>query len=307
MRGALGRASFAAATYPLPPRNGGGASGHGGILWKPAGGGDARTWADVMGFVNATECPFPIYVDDPTPGNLLIPLGTYDLHECWFERPRLPFQDVVTMQTGAVLRNLRRIVGSVVLQGNPTTAQCLVFDPPAPGFPSVIFAELSAQYQNMGTRPMIDCPPVGGGPAIVFVSIDDGGYKLGNPATSFIGITAPGAACICGVRDQATNIDPTFISGPVGSILAYQQAGGGVTFAQLGTLPLFGGTLLNAPVTTLGGSGPTSFRPTTVFGTPLIGTMYFDTDLAPPNGKPIWFVGNPPSATGWVDATGAPA
>jgi len=259
-----------------------------------------------MGFVNATECPFPIFIDDPTANALQIPVGTFELHECWFSQPRLGANDIniVKLADGAVLRNLSKIEGAMQLSGQPTTAPCLVNDPVGPGSPAIFSAFYAAQYTNIGTRPMIDA--VGPG-AAVFVIGFNSGYKVGNPATSMFGLSA-GAFLIAAVIDETANLDPTFVSGPAGTTLAYRQESGGVTFAQLGTPPLFAGTVINVATTTVGGSGPTAFRPTPAFGPVLIGTMYFDTSIAPPGvGRPIWFVDVPASPTGWVDATGAPA
>jgi hypothetical protein len=292
----------------------GNVSGHGGILWKPAGGGDARTWADVMKFVNATECPFPIWLEGngafPATDLVIPPAVTpYVLHECWFQAPLgSPTGNIVDVQDGAQLLNLGKISGGLGIFGSPTAAPCLLYTV-GPNNVYVLVAEDGAVFGNGGTRALVDVVNAGGNVTVVFASKSEGGFVgVGGPAPLFA--LAPGSNLLTILFGPAGSIATNYLTGDntttlnVGHVdgATWDYTGGpfspGVGFGHLG--PGFTGNIVNQAQTVVGGSGPSGFRPQ---GSPIIvGTSYYQTDatagLTPGS---IWWNG-----VAWVDSAGTP-
>jgi len=268
--------------------SGGGATS---ILWAPAGGGDAVTWAEVMGFVNAANAPITIYVSATGPAP--VPAGTYNMKYATFYSVPTIGNSVVDLADGAVLHNLGKIFGQMAVQGNQTGGPCLTFDIPSGGGPSTILLEFNGTLQNNGVGPMI---VVADNQFFVVGFLLSGGYnQLGGQPLVSLGANS---VLIMGAFGN-TGVPNDFVTGPATASLLIQNLGGfpsplptnagflGTTVQNL----LFGFSCLNV-----------ASRPFNPFGGPiLVGTMVFDQSLGI-TGLPIWWDG-----TQWVDATGAPA
>lgn len=223
-------------------------------------------------------------------GELEITPGYHELYFSRFVSPMVgnPSLNKVVVQGGAVLHNLGSTAGALVLVSR-SSAPCLELDA-LPGGPPVYVANFGSIWAVEGTAPMIYVPD---GEIVVLASAS-GGFADGVAGQP---IVAGGAGSILivvftSILQQAYS---EFIGGPVTSLCVLRHEGQ-IPFPI--SLPLFNGTLVNAPLGSVGGSGGTAFRPAS-FQLPLsIGCTYFDSDLVPP--MPIWWTG-----TQWVDATGS--
>jgi len=268
---------------------GGGAGATQSILWDSLGGGDATTWAEVMAFVAASLAPITIYVNN----DATIPVGTYEINGATFVADPIIASKTITLADGAVLNNLGKIYGQLVLRGTQTGGPCLTFDAASGGSPNILILEFNGVLQNDGTGPMIEVPAG----AFFVVSFVSNGTYLSGGGQPHVNLGAAAVFIIGSFGISSLTND--FLTGPAGSSLFYQNLGGfpsplPTNAGFLGTTVqniLFGVSCLNV-----------ANRPFNPFGGPiLIGTMVFDQSLGV-TGMPIWWDG-----TQWVDATGAPA
>lgn len=265
------------------------------IVWQPGTPTTAlhvATWAEVYAGIQATDSRVQVMVDDQL-GAASVPAGFYDLGgrvEISALVARFGFSGpptAVVMDDGAVFHNLYTVQENIRLETHQTAAPALTFDSFA------IFAVWNGGVlDNQGSRPVID---VGAGTALAF-RLKNGGTVSGNMPV----IDLVGAATLALNATDLPFLINDWISGDPASTLIYLTDD---TFAPP-TLAGFAGTYSidlrgskadrDTPA-----AGDTASRPSggVPFG-PLLGQMYFDTDLT----KPIWWDG-----TQWVDATGAPA
>lgn len=266
------------------------AAGGGGnaILWAPDGSGDATTWADVMRFIDKTPSPVTVYT---RPGTKEIPAGTYELNHAAIQQDT-PVADYGTINVldGALLRNLGSLGNSQRVE-SVSSAPCLEFDLPSGGAPRILFlTPFGGGLQVAGASPMIVVPA---GELFVIACLNGGGLNTSSPGVSPIQL-GTGSGLLVVTQGFPPNFGGDFVRGDATTLLGYGHFGIGGPYPAPGS---FAGTVLNAPLLTMGGSGPTATRPTGLFGPLSLGTTYFDTDLVPP--RPIWWDG-----TQWVDATG---
>jgi xanthosine utilization system XapX-like protein len=273
----LGRGRYATETYPSTPSS----FGSGGLVWRPDGLGDVRTWAEVMAVVSALKAPLTVYVPQPSPA-YSIPAGNYDTKYLNFEAPRNP-NAIVTVQIedGALLRNLSGIGGAMILRG-ASNATCLAYDG---DFGFLRLHEL-ARISNSTVTPMLQLT-AGKTLAIYFEELAAADGPVVNATGGILGIL---------VSEQALEITDNFATGAAPATVAYIHDGS-IAFPALAG---FGNTI-NLPMGQDGGYGPLGFRPQGLFQPVKTGCAYWDTSLLPAPGKMIWYNG-----TVWVDATGTP-
>jgi hypothetical protein len=257
------------------------------IAWDPLGGGDATTWAEVMGFVNASPAPIQIYVkNDGT-----VPAGTYEMKGAImygvFDRPV-----VVTVSDGAVLRNLHEISDNLALR-SVSSAPIIEFIP-SPTAPTVFLMLFGSRIVNDGTSQIVHVPT---GSTLIVAMFVAGGLTNPTPGIGTFLIDAGGFAVLLsqGANGSLSSFGD-IAQGPAATTLAYAGFDG-----PYPTPVGFAGTITNLAADLNGGSGPTAFRPTSSLGGPLaLGVNYFDTGIVP--ARPVWWDG-----AIWVDAAGAPA
>ena len=156
-----------------------------------------------------------------------------------------------------------------------------------PGQPAVLIFDKGGILDNRGTSQMIEVVP---GDLIVIVFINGGGFLNTTPS---MGAVALGAGAGIAVILEGFPVDGfgDFAQGPASSFIIYAH------FGTPGPYPVpggFFGAVLNNPLSTLGGSGPTAQRPLPAILTIPLGCTYFDTDL----GAPIWWNG-----AAWIGVT----
>lgn len=294
--------------YPVTPTTIPGEGG--GLLWSPAGRGDAMTWDDVMVAITASNVPLSIYTEQRAgdPG-LTIPAGRYECKGSLITSENLGDDalDMIVCARGVLLRNLK-LSGAVGLQGNNLRSfisddgPLLDNDPSVPrSSPPIYIVREGAQYINNGTGPLVDIPA---GMGVVLGALNGGGFSNGTLSGSFAHLSA-GQVVILAASGLTPQFDTNTVTGDAGAGLVALDHSGNVPVPIAPALfPLFTGTVTNAPQTQSGCSGATAFRPGGLLGPTPSGCMYFDTTI----GKPVWWTG-PDSATPniWVDSTGAPA
>jgi hypothetical protein len=277
------------------------------IFWKPSAAADdpkyVRTWAEVMNALSQTAVPTDIYVESVA-SDAIVPPGTYDLHDSRFaSKLGDPNSNTVVISDGAIFLNAGGTYGAVSLQLHPTA-----LGTPGGTFqysynPIGVFASWTgSQIVNLGSVAAFQVPD---NQTFVFAGVDGGNILPGAHALISLGNNAGllATAFTAGGGFPAGYCESTFAT----SRIVYQTDGSADDPATglLPALPFFAGSVLYG-ATGNAFKGPTALRPTAILGAVPIGLCFFDTSLGA-KGKPIWYVGNPPSATGWVDATGADA
>lgn len=241
-----------------------------------------------MAFVDASNAPLNIYVR----GNATIPPGVYSMKGSGFISDPIISANVISMADGAQLVNLGFVEGQMFLVANATALTPIVENDAPPGAPNALILRFNAILQNNGTIPMIEVPT-----GMFFVL----GMVLNAtllPSTApIINANGAGSTIIAGVLGAAS-IGNDWATGPVGSVLLYQNLGGAPS--PLPTNAGFFGTTIQNIIVGASCTGPAT-RPFNPFGALPIGATVFDQSLGT-TGKPIWWDG-----TQWVDATGAPA
>jgi hypothetical protein len=273
----IGRGRYATETYPSPASSSFGS----GLVWRPDGLGDVRTWAEVMAVVSALKTPLTVYVPQPAI-TYSIPAGNYDTKNLNLEAPLNP-NAIVTVQIedGALLRNLGGIGGAMVLRGASNTT-CLAYD----GDFGFLRLHEFARISNSTVTPMLQLT-AGNTMAFYFEELAAADGPVVNATGGILGIL---------VSEQALEITDDFATGAAPAAVGYIHDGS-ITFPALVG---FGNTI-NLPMGQDGGYGPAAFRPQGLFQPVKTGCAYWDTSLLPAPGKMIWYNG-----TVWVDATGTP-
>lgn len=285
--------AFVPSCGPVLPSGGVGVGGQ--IVWRPgmpSTDNHVATWSEVYAAIQATDGAVAVMVDNSLAA-AVIPPGVYQLElrvEFVALAPSFGFvgpPTLVSMTDGAVLHNLLGIRQNVRLQTNQTTAPALTFD---------TFANLAITdggvLENLGTRPVID---VASGAAFGLGLKNTGVLSGATPLVHLVG-----AATMALNGTDGSFIQNDIISGDALSTLVYI---GDNTFVPPTLVGFLGSYMIDYRASNAArdtpSAGATAGRPTggIPFG-PLVGQMYFDTDIV----KPVWWDG-----AQWVDATGAPA
>lgn len=268
-----------------------------GVLWKPgapAAGDQVSTWAQVMGLVNTTPGSILVSVDTSV-APAVVPPGSHDLGgRVSFRGVPNSFSflgppQVMSLADGAQLVN-PAFFEMITVETNCTSVRAIALS----NFRALAL-NFGAQIRNLGTIAPIF---VAAGETVAMRFQGQAGLSGNMPVVELAAGGPGGALLVQGL--QAPNLDPDVWSGGAGSMLGYLCDGTWrppVLSAFLGTYlldRLFAKAERIEPF-----AGTTGMRPTggIPFG-PLLGMMYFDTDI----GKPVWWDG-----AQWVDATGAPA
>lgn len=272
-------------------------SASGGILWAPDESGHASTFEEVMAYVEASKSPFPIYVRGTSQNSPYLDIPgndePYDFKGCWFEQRDLSrdAMDVVRFQQGAMLKNLSRAVGGLVLE-SVSDAPVLSWD--ASGNQYFFSAELSAALKNSGTAPMIAVDTMKYFVFLMsdFVSIRNSqSVQVQEPVIDL----DSGAACVLAINGTTADISDKFVRGDNTNSLFWFHDGS-VSFSQ--QYYLSDESQFNCPRSTLGGAGPSTFRPSSgPFGNLKDLTSYNDTTIRK---MVLWDAGN----SEFVDALG---
>lgn len=279
------------------------------IFWKPSAAIDdpkyVRTWAEVMDALSQTAVPSQIYVDSVA-SDAIVPPGTYDLHFSRFAaKVGNAGNNVVVVSDGVVFQNAGGADGAVSLELHPTALGTpggtfqYVYNPADPPAFAMWYG---AQIVNQGSVAAFQVPD---NAFFILAEIDGGAVQPGMHAIVSLGDNSVLLATAFAAAEgfPANFCESTFATATIG-----YQTDGSAGDSATGLLPVLGafaGTFRYVPVGNAF-KGPTSLRPTPFFGALPIGLCFFDLSLGA-KGKPVWYVGNPPSATGWVDATGADA
>lgn len=264
--------------------SGGGGGGSGSILWRPAGGGDAQTWAQVLALVGASTTPIDVYCDTtgaPT-GNCEIPPGAYDAQSKITFRPAKSViaPVIVNMQDGAVVSNLVALKGTfIALRVQPTAAACLTF---TPGVAAIFGVEQGAVIENLGSRAAIDAgAPAPGDPFSMVLAFTEGGSVGTASVAPIVDLTAATSVVLV-PQTFLGQPTPGWATGVAGSTIIYETDGTAL-LPLSAQLPGFLGTVLRwyvqqGTTTTAGRAQLFNIQP---------GFMIFDTDV----GQPIWWDG----------------
>ena len=279
------------------------------IYWKPSAALDdpkfVRTWDEVMAAVSQSAIPMEIYVASVA-SDAIVPPGTYDLHFSRFAaKIGNAANNIVVVSDGVVFQNAGGVDGAVGLELHPTALGTpggtfqYVFDPADPPAFAMWYG---AQIQNLGSVAAFQVPD---NSFFILAEIDGGAVAAGAHPVVKLGDNSVllATAFSAGQGFPADFCESTFATATIG-----YQTDGSACDPITGLLPLLPSFAGNATYVAVGNAfkGTTAQRPTPFFGAIPIGLCFFDTSLGA-KGKPIWYVGNPPSATGWVDATGADA
>lgn len=259
------------------------------IIWGP--GKDFETWDQVYGFIESNRTPTTIIVDSHDSIPLEIPSGVYDLTNVYMGVPRIGDYEngQVNILDGAIIKNVKRFFGSILIRGN-SSSPCIEIES-FPGSPKILYFDLGSVVMNQGTAPMVVVP----GGEFCFAVFNGGGYTNGSPPTSSLMHVEDNGIGVIATFTSTQSIENYVISGdPLSSMILYH--GGGLIF-PFENLPLFNGTLYNNPHSVVGGAGTSTFRPSSLINPVQIGCQYFDSSLA----IPIWWDG-----LQWVDITNSP-
>ena len=238
------------------------------VLWKPSGGGDATTWADVMAFVSAANPPVDIYIDEDG----TIPAGVNDMKGATLRGPlSTRVQKTVTCENGAVLHNLAEIHNAVTLR-SLSSAPVLTFTFSASA-PQPFQITNHAQLKNASATSSM-------------LAVPDGKLLLFELGDSVSIIREPGAVNPIQLGTFSYLLllfegmtDGSFVNvcqGDPTSVFAYAHFGMAGPYQ---TPAGYGGTVYNVAMSVTGGSGPSSQRPTDALEPIPLGCIYYDTDL----------------------------
>jgi len=266
---------------------GGGEGGGGGsINWRPDGTGDATTWAEVMAFLAGAGYGEATVLASQFGGVYSIPpSGTpYDMKGAVFKAPLgNAAGTIIDVADGAVLHDCQGVTGGTVLAFHCTAAPAMTFTDPGGGSPASFFVEEGAGIVNLGTAPVMAIPA--GVPMVVAALRSGSVGEIGGPPQGPIVFAGVGSFVICASMLGSTWIDGWLVNDGV-------DPTANCVFQQDGSLrapnPVnagFAGSTFNVAFGNYGGSGPTAFRPSAVFGPLSVGVLYYDTDLG---GLIVW-------------------
>jgi len=282
---------------------GGGAQGNA-LLWNVTRG-DAKTWPEVMAAVSGSTAPLTIFVDQ-RPGDppLIIPAGTHQMNGARMQAVGFgdPSVNRVECSVGAVLRNMTAIGGSMTLVSVSNAAVWSNDSNNVGSAPAIYLVDFAAVLRNEGTAPMIDLPAAPDPLSFAVLGVLNAG--LDSTGASIVRLGSGGTLLLV-TRDGGDGITPVVVEGPVGATAIFRSDGS--TAPPIYPLPLFFGTFYNYPIGFNGGGGPAALRPVGVFDPLPDGVQYYDREIAPGPGLPIWWwQGDLPPAQGWYDAAGGP-
>lgn len=260
---------------------GGGEGGGGGsINWRPDGTGDATTWAEVMAFLAGAGYGEAIVLASQFGGAYSIPpnVTPYDVKGAVFKAPLgNAAGTIIDVADGAVLHDCQGVTGGTVLAFHCTAAPAMTFTDPGGGSPASFFVEEGAGIVNLGTAPVMAIPA--GVPMVVAALRSGSVGEIGGPPQGPIVFAGVGSFVICASMLGSTWIDGWLVNDGV-------DPTANCVFQQDGSLrapnPVnagFAGSTFNVAFGNYGGSGPTAFRPSAVFGPLSVGVLYYDTDL----------------------------
>lgn len=255
-------------------------AGESGVLWAPGGGGTATTWAQVYTQIQSAKAPTTIYFMASAPGVPgVIPAGTYDLKGATLSALKTgdPQATIISMDPGAVLRNLYSVKNALVLECHPQAADCFEYDLAGPSDVPVMIVERGAVLKNSGIAPALTV---------------DGSFAALSMYEN--GAIDPGTAPVVKCKNGGTLL-LYFISSAFGFLdsgALVDDGTGNLKIVHDGEanftspLPFPGFTnpvgTANWPVGINGGAGPSALIPvaTGPTGAPVLpGCTYFDTTL----------------------------
>lgn len=265
----------------------GGSGAGSGINWDDTGAtpGALTSWADVYAAVQSSPGPSTIYVL----GNGTVPAGIYQMRYSDLVAKGIAGEITVTLQDGALLRNVSQVKQSLRLL-SISTAPVLENDPVSPVSIAFLALREGAVLENQGTAPMM----VLASPTGVTGVLLQLGSRLETAATAVIEAPA-GQLLLLVLMSVAVGASVTagYALGDPTATLVISHDG---TPDSPMPAPVGFGTIVNSPRNGVG--LPTADRPIPFLGPLQVGLTIFDTTL----GIPIWWNG-----LIWVDATGAPA
>ena len=292
-----GRGRYATETYSETPRSLNGVGLTNVIAWRPDGGGNAKTWDDVM--VRIAASPVPMVIDvAPQVLPYAIPASpsAYNLKYATFSSRLAAPTTTVDVLDGAVLQDLSMLSGDVGLQFHSTSGDALKYTP-IPNAPGVLAIQRSARIRNAGAVPVITAQPSGGGPGFVLASFENGNIDDGTAPVVAIADNASFIFEVLSAFNTGTTVPPSIASGSaLATMLIFHD--GTLIFPFTMQTDLVS-TPLNVPLGLSPSSGPSSMRPVGLGGptSQAIGVSYFDTGIIPQ--RTIWWRG-----ADWVDGAG---
>jgi hypothetical protein len=236
------------------------------IVWRANGTGNAKTWAEVVALIG-TQPNAEIYVDDATTYTIPANASAYDVLRAYFQAPPDASSPVVvSIDDGAVLANLSGIHGLMSLVGSGTTGPSLVFDDT--NTPVFDVDGINCILTNAGTAPMIELADG----TNFFLRLSNAAL-VGTSGGALINATDSTILVII-TENQGQTIQNDVFTGNAGSTLDFLQDG--TLQTAVPTFAGFLGTINNIAKGMAGGSGPTSFRPSSPIP---LGCLYFDQTL----------------------------
>ena len=255
------------------------------ILWKPSGGGDARTWDDVMVRLEGIKTPAEIWL--PVNETFTIPADAtrYALGGTRFVG-RLGGAVEVDIEDGATLLDCGGSYSTVILRGFTTSDQRPSFDYSA--FYSgtlgagLFLGDFGGYWKQQGSAPLVVVPE---NAFFVFAARNGGGIDQGGIPGQEVIRMADLSTLILACLGSPFSMTDNFLIGP-GSATVLVQHDGSAQYPDPAThIPGFSGLVVNAPFGKFGGSGPSAFRPLPALGPLQDGLQFYDDDLK----KPIWW------------------
>lgn len=264
------------------------------FTWSPSGGGDLTTWDDVVQRVsdNKTACSIHLKLGE----TYLIPASDtpFPMNNSVFEMA-VGAGVALELEDGAQLLDCGGGIGPVVFVANSTDDSKPpltydVFEHPTGG-PGVFLLQFGGTIWQKGTAPVAVIPA----DSMLVLAARYGSPFDAQTAPNVEVLRIEGNGILLLTSIGVTPSPPDgIIAGAAQSVFAVQHDGAGkYPSGQTG----FAGTILNVPIGTNAGVGPTSFRPQGFFGPIPNGTVYFDETV----GLPLWW--NAQNSE-WRDAAG---
>lgn len=270
------------------------------LSWIPSGGGDVRTWAEVMQVIDSINSPLDIWLKLGEIYNIPANSLPYNMKNSRF-MAILGSNCDVNIENGATLLDCAGCQGPVVFIGNSTNPLYPSFDYSlfATGASAAVFlGQYGGYLRQLGTSPMVIVPDNN---FFVFAEEYGGGIDSGSiPGQEIIRL---GNFCVIlitqiGVTGQYT---ANCITGPASANMGIQHDGCGIAPTPI---PNFLGNIFNIAFGRDGGAGVSAFRPLPIFSPLIDGLNYWDTTV----NKALWWgtplPPNPPSPPSWMDSFG---
>ena len=276
----IGRGRYKTETYPSPPTSGSGGNARPFVWWRPDGTGTAKTWADVIAKLG--NLPLGVIYcdqqfDDET--GYVVDVGTFNLRNAVFQSP-IDGEIQISVPEGAVLDNWGGAIGQAEVSFSPTTTTPLTFSGAAASNEPVGSFQLSfgADAFNEGEIPLVivdgSLPP--GAIEALAIYLDNGGQLIGSASARIANVINNGEIAVF-VTNNSPNDFPVSdqaVGGDATGIAIIVQDGSVPTPPPTTIAPLIG--FSNEATSTVGGAGPTSFRPSGVIP---VGCIYYDTTI----------------------------